>query len=112
MADAEAGGDLGGAAVEVQGGALAGEAANLKLRPVDAAADARAERLGRGLLGGEARGEALGGGLVAGVAVGDLAGGVDAGEEALAEAGDRALDAGDLDEVSAKAEDHETECRG
>ena len=110
VADAEAGGDLGGAAGEMQRGALAGQAQDLDLAPGDAAADAGAEGLGGGLFGGEAGGEALGGSLLFLLAVGDLGRRVDAAEEGVAEAGERVLDARDLDHVGAEAEDHVCEC--
>ena len=106
MADAEAGGELGGAAGEMQRGALARGAEDLEFGPGDAAADASAEGLGGGFLGSEAGGEALGGGLSFLPAVGDLGRRVDAVEEGVAVAGERVLDAGDLDHVGAEAEDH------
>jgi hypothetical protein len=102
-ADAEACGDLGGAAVEMELGSLAGATADFELAPVDAAADAGAEGLGSGLLGSEAGGEALCIVLLR-HAVGDLAGGVDAGEEGFTEALVAALDALYFDEVGAEAE--------
>jgi len=110
VADAEAGGDFGGAAGEVERWALAGEAEDFEFAPGDAAADAGAEGLGGCLLGGKAGGEAFGGGSLFLAAVGDLGGRVDAVEEGVAEAGERVLDAGDLDHVGAEAEDHVCEC--
>ena len=104
VANAEARGNLCGTAVKVQLRALAGEAADLDLAPVDAAADAGAEGLGSGLFGGKARGQAFGVVLLR-HAVGDLAGSVDAVKEGLAEALVAALDPVDFDEVSAEAED-------
>src|ERR1700744_4029827 len=106
VADAEAGGEFGGAAGEMQRGTLAGEAQDFELGPGDAAADAGAEGLGGGFFGGEAGGEAFGGGLPFLAAVGDLGGRVDTAEEGVAIAGERVLDAGDLDHVGAEAEDH------
>lgn len=102
--DAHAVGDLGSATGEVEFRALAGSAPDLKLAPVDAAADAGTKCLGSCLLGSEAGGEALGVVLL-GQAVCDLAGGVDAMEERLTEALVAVLDACDLDEVCAEAED-------
>ena len=91
--------------VKRQGWAARGQVYDAHVAPVNALAQARAERLGAGLLGGKPLG--VGGGPLA-PAVGLLA--FDLGEhprdEALAEALQRLLDAADVDEIVADAEDH------
>ena len=93
--DAEAAGSLKGSASQFEGGLARGQADDFELQPTDAVADAGAESLGGGLLGGKASGEALGGVALA-AAVGDLAWGIDAAEESLAEASDTVRDAFDF----------------
>src|SRR5882672_11733670 len=73
--------------------------------PVGGVADAGAERLGEGFLGGEALGE-VGGGLAVAAEALQLGLAQDAPREALAEALERALDAADLDDIVAHAVDH------
>src|SRR5262245_14294364 len=76
-----------------------------EIAPIDVLAKPGAERLGAGLLGGEALGV---GRRPGGAAVGfpplDL--GIDALRETLAEALQGPLDAADVDDVAAHAEDH------
>jgi len=105
-ADAKAGGDFGGAAVEDEFGALAGFTCDFELRPADAAADAGSEGFGGGFLGGEARSEAFAGVFDLAAAVGDFACGVDTRQKAVAEAGKRMLDPSDFHHVRTDAEDH------
>jgi GNAT superfamily N-acetyltransferase len=79
---AQAGGNLGGAPVEAEGGPSAWLADDLDLQPAYAEADARSQGLGSRLLGGKAGGKALGGVALA-QAIGLFRGGVDAVEKAL-----------------------------
>src|SRR5688572_8518314 len=72
--------------------------------PVRRVADAGAQGLGEGLLGGEALGQ-VGGGLAVAVEALQLGLAQDAAREALAEALQRLLDAPDLDHVVADAVD-------
>ena len=71
----------------------------------DAVAEARPQRLGAGLLGGEALG--IGGGAIC-ATLGESAFGLgeDAMDEAIAMALDGALDPADVDKIGADAEDH------
>lgn len=78
---------------------------NLHVVPADATAFAGTERLERRLFGGEARGEALGR-MRGALTVSDLRRREDASEEAVAEPRDRLLDARDLHDVYADADDH------
>src|SRR5262249_42605355 len=73
--------------------------------PEHARAQAGAERLGAGLLGGEALGIGLSA-LGAPLGLGPLGCGEDAAEEAFAVSLDRPFDAADVDEVGPDADDH------
>lgn len=103
--DAEAGGDLGCAAMESEGGPAGELADNLEFEPGDAEADAGAEGLGAGFFGGKAGGKALGGFALA-QAVCLFRGGIDTIEEAGPVTLDGAMDAVNLDQVDAGADDH------
>ena len=92
---AKARGDFGGTAMEAEGGPSAELADNFNLKPGDAVADAGAEGLGAGFLGGESGGKALGG-IALAQAVGLFGGSVDAVEEAAPVALDGAVDAADF----------------
>src|SRR5882672_678085 len=96
---------LGGAAGQHQRRLARGQVDDAEVAPEHAGAEAGAERLRAGLLGSEALGVA--GGAV-GAAVGFLLLGLreDAIGEAGAEARQRPLDAADIDDVAADAEDH------
>jgi hypothetical protein len=101
---AERGGDLCGAAAEMELGPLAWQAADFELAPAYATADTGPEGFGASFFGCETRCEALGGIFFA-LAVGDLAGGIDAFQKCVAEALYAALDAVDFDEVGAESDD-------
>lgn len=104
VAGAEAGGELGGDAVEVKNGLAAGLVDDLEILPTDAVTPAGANGLHAGFLGGEAGGVAFG---LIGLAldVGDLSGGVDAVDEAGTETVEGVLDAVDFAQVRAEADD-------
>ena len=95
-----------GAAAEVQGGTLAGEAPDFQFSPRDAVLDAGAEGFGSGFLGGKARRKTLGSGDF-GAAIRNFLFGKHAVEESVAETLNRALDARDFDEVDAGSHEHE-----
>ncbi len=105
MSDAEVVGDFEGATTEMELGPLTGTAADFEFSPADAAADAGAEGLGAGFLGGEAGGEGFGE-VSLGHTVGDFTRGEDALEKGVSEALEAALDAFDLDEIAAESDDH------
>src|SRR5207302_6682830 len=77
-----------------------------EVAPEDPLAKTGAERLGRGLLGGEAPGIARPAGQTAAIAAAALVFGEDAVKKAVAKTLDRPLDPADIDEIAADAEDH------
>ena len=105
VGDPHPAGSLGRAAVEFETRASVGFADDLNLKPVHALTDAGPEGLGAGLLGGEAGGQAFGG-IASAHTVGLLAGCVDAIKKPGAEAIQGALDAIDLHQIYARADDH------
>src|ERR671929_1972789 len=95
------------AALEHQRGPARGQIHDAHVAEEDAAAEARAERLGTGLLGGEALGVGRGPrGARLGLA--PLRRREDAVREALAVALEHALDPPDVHEIAAEADDHDT----
>src|SRR5947209_15070201 len=96
---------LGGAAGQPHRRRAARQIDDAHVAPEHAVAQAGAERLGAGLLGGEALGVG-GGALGAAVALGLLDPGEAASDEAGAEPIQRLLDALDVAEVAADADDH------
>src|SRR5690606_12260677 len=82
-----------------------GQVDDPEVAPEHAAAEPCPERLGARLLGGEALGVS-GGAVGAPLGLRALLGGEDAREEALAEPRQRLLDAPDVDEIAADADDH------
>ncbi len=103
--NAQAAGNLGGTPVKAQAGLSARLAHHLNLKPVDPEADACAQRLGCGFLGGEACSKTFGGVALA-LAVGLLGREINAIEEASAEAIHGVLDARNLDQINSGASDH------
>ena len=105
MGDPHLAGSLGCAAVEPETRPSAGFAEDLDFQPVHALTDAGPESLGSGFLGGEAGGQAFGG-MASAHAVGLLGRRVYAIKKPGSEAIQRALDAIDLHQIYARADDH------
>src|SRR5271165_2810250 len=105
MRDAEAGGDLGGAAVVLDRGLPARFPDDLDLKPAHTVADACAQCLGARLLGGKPRGETFRG-ITFAQAICLLAGRVDAVEEAGPIAVNGLPNPPDLRQIDSAANDH------
>jgi hypothetical protein len=106
MRDAQLSGNDTGAAGEVQGRPLAGQAPDFQFLPGDAVLDTGAERLGAGFLGGKACGKTLSGGG-SGAAIRDFLFGKHAVQKSLAEAIDGARDARHLHQIDSGSHEHE-----
>src|ERR1700756_3333269 len=98
-------GEFGGSAMKLNCGPAPGLPDYLNLKPVDSAADAGAERLGRGLLGCAPGSEAFGG-ISFSEAVGLLRFRKNAIQKASAKALNRLLNAFYFNQIDAAAQDH------
>ena len=95
-----------GAAGQRQGRLAAGQVDDADVAPEHAAVEAGAQRLGAGLLGGVAARVGFRAVAHGARSAARSIGGEHARDEALAEAVERALDAPDVDQVAAEADDH------
>src|SRR6185437_3772936 len=102
---AHARGDFCGASVELDAGTSTGFADDFDLQPAHAMADTGSQGFRSRFLGGKAGGKTLGG-IALAQAVCLLCRGVDTIEEALAKAFHRLLNARNLNQVNAAADDH------